>query len=60
MMPSSRPRGTLAWLGGALVVLAVLAEAFLTYTRLDRELWELPEPERRALYERTRETLRSS
>jgi hypothetical protein len=61
MMPLSSPaRRILAWLAAALGLVAAVALAVLMHTRLDRELSDLSEPERRALYERTRETLRSS
>ena len=61
MLISSRPRRLLAWLAAALSLLvAAVALAVFMRTRLSRELSELPEPERRALYERTLETLRSS
>lgn len=57
---SSRPRRTLAWLGGALVLLAALAVVCFIKTRLARELSELPATERGALYERTLDTLRTT
>lgn len=57
---SSRARRTLLWLGVALALLAAVAVATFTHARLDRELSGLPGPERRALYERTLETLRTS
>ncbi|HRG94839.1 MAG TPA: hypothetical protein PLR99_01250 [Polyangiaceae bacterium] len=61
MMPlSSNTRRVLAWLAAALGLLAAAWFAVFTHTRLDRELSKLPEQERRALYERTRETLRTS
>lgn len=61
MMPLSSPaRRMLAWLAAALGLLSAALLAVFMHTRLDRELSELPEPERRALFERTRETLRSS
>ncbi len=61
MKPLSLPaRRVLAWLGGALAVLTVLAIVMFTQTRLDREISNLPDPGRRALYDRTLETLRTS
>lgn len=50
-------RSTLPWLGGALLLAAVVAILVLQRARLARELSELPAAERRALYERTLETL---
>jgi len=43
-----------------LALVLVGAIAVLMYTRLDRELQDIPEAERRALYERILETLRTS
>ena len=57
---ASRPQRILAWLAGALVILAVLAIVYFTPRRLARELSELPAPERRFLYQRTLETLRTT
>lgn len=60
MLPhSSSARRVLTWLAAAVALLLALAVAVCMQTRLDREISDLPEPERRALYERTRETLRS-
>jgi hypothetical protein len=50
----------LRWLAGGLVVAALVAFSVLQQTRLGRELNHLPEGERRALYQRTLETLRST
>ncbi len=50
----------LLWLGGVLGIALVCVLALHHHTRLDRELLDVPELERRALYERTRETLRVS
>lgn len=47
-------------LAAAITVFAALCGAFVWQARLERDLTELPAPERRALYERTRETLRST
>lgn len=47
-------------LAAAIATLATLCGAVVLQTRLERDLTELPTPERHALYERTRETLRSS
>lgn len=60
MTLSSTARRILAWLAAALGLLSAVALAVFIHTRLDREISDIPEPERRALYERTRETLRSS
>jgi cytochrome b pre-mRNA-processing protein 3 len=47
-------------LAAAITLLAALSGVVIWQTRLERDLTELPTPERQALYERTRETLRSS
>lgn len=64
MTLSARARRSLAWLGGALALVAAIAGVTFMFmfmqTRLDRELSELPPSERRALYERTLETLRTT
>ncbi len=57
---SSRIRRVVAYAAVALFVLSVLALALYRHTRLDQEIRVLPASERRVLYERTRETLRSS
>lgn len=60
MTTSSRTRRALAWLG---VVLAAATTGLLAIHlngRMGRELGDLPGPERRALYQRTMETLRTT
>ena len=47
-------------LAAAITFFAALCGAVVWQTHLERDLTELPTLERRALYERTRETLRSS
>lgn len=58
--PPSLCRLILMWLGGLLALSLVVVLALYIHTRLDRELQDVPEAERRALYERTLETLRTS
>lgn len=61
MIPmSSNARRVLAWLVAVVALLSALALALFLQARLDRELLEFPGRERRALYERTRETLRTT
>ena len=60
MTLSTRARGALAWLAGALALAAALALVVVAQMRLERELSNLPSSERRALYERTLETLRTA
>jgi cytochrome b pre-mRNA-processing protein 3 len=50
-------RHALAWLIGVLALGLALAIAWYADLGLDRELSSLPVPERKALYERTRQTL---
>ncbi len=57
---SSLCRLILIWLGGLLAIALVCVLAMHIHSRLDRELQDVPEVERRALYERTLETLRAS
>ncbi|MCC6214441.1 MAG: hypothetical protein IT376_06205 [Polyangiaceae bacterium] len=59
MTPTSKS-SPLAWLAAALVLVSALVAVVFMQTRLDRELSQLPEPERRALFERARATLRST
>lgn len=57
---TSRMRRALAGLGGLLLLALVIGFTLLLRTCSVRELESLPEPERRALYDRTLETLRTS
>ncbi len=57
---SPRTRRALGWVGAALAIILVLAAWAVLQTRMNRELSQLPRPARRALYERTIETLRTS
>jgi cytochrome b pre-mRNA-processing protein 3 len=57
---TSRAGRALLWVGGVLAVLLALAVAHFLQTRLDRELSDLPDSERRVLYHRTLETLRTT
>lgn len=50
----------IAWLSGVLIFLLACALAVYLHARLTRDLRGLPAPERRVLYERTLETLRTS
>lgn len=50
----------LVWLLVCAVAIALAVSLFLQQTRVDRELRSVPSAERRALYERTLETLRKS
>lgn len=58
-LSTKAPRGVV-WLVVVMTLLCAVALAVFVHTRLDREISQLPESERRALYERTRETLRTS
>ncbi len=57
---SPRARRILWWIGGLSALALATVLVLHAQTRLDRELRDLPDPERHALYERTLETLRSS
>lgn len=56
----SRTQTILRWLAAGLVVAALAALAIFQQTRLGRELKHMPETERRALYQRTLETLKTT
>jgi hypothetical protein len=56
----SRMHMILRWLAGGLVVVALSATAAFHQMQLGREVNHLPEPERRALYHRTLETLKTT
>lgn len=55
--PRSRASRVAWWLIVSLGAIASLALAASSHGRLDRELSRLPDAERRALFDRTRETL---
>lgn len=57
---SPQTRRSLVWLGGLAVLAFLGALATFLHTRLDRELALMPTLERRTLYERTLETLRTA
>lgn len=61
MKPLSLPtRRALSWFGGLVVLALIGLLTVFRHSRLDRELAGMPTAERRALYERTLETLRTS
>lgn len=57
---SSRSRRVVVLLAGALIILSALFLVAFMQTRIERELSDLPVAERRALYERTRDTLQTT
>lgn len=57
---SPRARRSISWLGALLAIVAAGVIAWFVHTRLNRELVDMPETERCALYERTLETLRTT
>lgn len=60
MTLSTRARRSLVWGAGTIALAAAIAVVVFMQTRLDRELSDLPPSERRALFERTLETLRTT
>ena len=56
----SRMHPICRWLAGGLVVIALVAFAIVHQTGSEREVRSLPDPERRALYQRTLETLKTT
>lgn len=56
----TRARRSSAWLAAAIGLAAAISVAVFMQTRLDHELSELPHAERRALFERPLETLRTA